>query len=177
MQEQVTNGEKQNKHKPEIREEENVRISVNEGKGDEFSDSFKGKKKYKDVADAAQAAFESAAYAAAAARAAVELSRFQSYDDDDDHDDGHNSSSHQPRKVLNENDSVKAMSSLKREEFNKNTEELEKVNSSSSSDADEIVDEIKINSGVVLESKMQSSAFIDLEKRPLSVRTRRVHGY
>jgi vacuolar protein sorting-associated protein IST1 len=175
--EQVTNGEKQNKHKPEIREEENVRISVNEGKGDEFSDSFKGKKKYKDVADAAQAAFESAAYAAAAARAAVELSRFQSYDDDDDHDDGHNSSSHQPRKVLNENDSVKAMSSLKREEFNKNTEELEKVNSSSSSDADEIVDEIKVNSGVVLESKMQSSAFIDLEKRPLSVRTRRVHGY
>ncbi|CAH9115866.1 unnamed protein product [Cuscuta epithymum] len=35
-------------------------------------------RKYKDVADAAQAAFESAAYAAAAARAAVELSRYES---------------------------------------------------------------------------------------------------
>ncbi|PNY04030.1 hypothetical protein L195_g000441 [Trifolium pratense] len=164
--EQVTNGEKQKKHKPEIREEGNVQISVNEGKGDEFSDSFKGKKKYKDVADAAQAAFESAAYAAAAARAAVELSRFQSHDDDD-HDDGHNSSSPQPRKMSNGHDSVKAMS--------------EKANSGSNSDADEIVDsmdaEIKVVSGVVLESKMQSEPFIDLEKRPLSVRTRKVQGY
>ena len=44
---------------------------------------MKGRKKYKDVADAAQAAFESAAYAAAAARAAVELSRSGSYDPDD----------------------------------------------------------------------------------------------
>ncbi|CAJ2630750.1 unnamed protein product [Trifolium pratense] len=166
--EQVTNGEKQKKHKPEIREEGNVQISVNEGKGDEFSDSFKGKKKYKDVADAAQAAFESAAYAAAAARAAVELSRFQSHnDDDDDHDDGRNSSSPQPRKMSNEHDSVKAMS--------------EKADSGSNSDADEIVDsmdaEIKVVSGVVLESKMQSEPFIDLEKRPLSVRTRKVQGY
>lgn len=41
------------------------------------------KKKYRDVADAAQAAFESAAYAAEAARAAVELSRSQSTDPDD----------------------------------------------------------------------------------------------
>lgn len=38
------------------------------------------RRKYKDVADAAQAAFESAAYAAAAARAAVELSRSESAD-------------------------------------------------------------------------------------------------
>ncbi|GAU14851.1 hypothetical protein TSUD_50630, partial [Trifolium subterraneum] len=67
--EQVTNGEKQNKQKPEIRKEENVQISVNDGK------------------------------------------------------------------------------------------------------------EIKLNSGVILESKMQSSPFIDLEKKPLSVRTRRVQGY
>ncbi|KAK6133830.1 hypothetical protein DH2020_032423 [Rehmannia glutinosa] len=37
-------------------------------------------RKYKDVADAAQAAFESAAYAARAARAAVELSRSESTD-------------------------------------------------------------------------------------------------
>ncbi|XP_076899588.1 uncharacterized protein LOC143553475 [Bidens hawaiensis] len=44
-----------------------------------FTESVKGKKKYKDVEDAAQAAFESAAYAAAAARAAVELSRSRSF--------------------------------------------------------------------------------------------------
>lgn len=36
------------------------------------------RRKYRDVADAAQAAFESAAYAAAAARIAVELSRSES---------------------------------------------------------------------------------------------------
>ncbi|XVF03419.1 hypothetical protein REPUB_Repub04eG0259700 [Reevesia pubescens] len=52
------------------------------GDDDEFSDSTKARKKYRDVADAAQAAFESAAYAAAAARAAVELSR-SSHDPDD----------------------------------------------------------------------------------------------
>ncbi|KAK6242824.1 Vacuolar protein sorting-associated protein Ist1 - like 3 [Theobroma cacao] len=53
------------------------------GDDDEFTDSMKGRKKYRDVADAAQAAFESAAYAAAAARAAVELSRSDSHDPDD----------------------------------------------------------------------------------------------
>lgn len=52
-------------------------------KGEGFSGSMKTRKKYKDVADAAQAAFESAAYAAAAARAAVELSRTESHDPDD----------------------------------------------------------------------------------------------
>ncbi|KAK2635832.1 hypothetical protein Ddye_030624 [Dipteronia dyeriana] len=50
---------------------------------DGFTDSMKTGKRYKDVADAAQAAFESAAYAAEAARAAVELSRFGSHDPDD----------------------------------------------------------------------------------------------
>ncbi|KAL8249732.1 hypothetical protein R6Q59_006600 [Mikania micrantha] len=54
-----------------------------------FSESINGKKKYRDVEDAAQAAFESAAYAAAAARAAVELSRSRS--------SGHDSSSSRPR--------------------------------------------------------------------------------
>lgn len=60
-----------------------VQASGNAGDDAEFSDSRKGKKKYRDVADAAQAAFESAAYAAAAARAAVELSRSDSHDPDD----------------------------------------------------------------------------------------------
>lgn len=61
---------------------------LNEEKVESFSDSMKGRKKYKDVADAAQAAFDSAAYAAAAARAAVELSRSGSYDPDDQNSPG-----------------------------------------------------------------------------------------
>ncbi|KAL8105948.1 hypothetical protein AgCh_029677 [Apium graveolens] len=63
--------------------EDNSSFLLNDEKVESFSDSMKGRKKYKDVADAAQAAFESAAYAAAAARAAVELSRSGSYDPDD----------------------------------------------------------------------------------------------
>lgn len=167
--EQVMNEEKKNQHKSEKKEEDN------EGKSDELSDSFKGRKKYKDVADAAQAAFESAAYAAAAARAAVELSRFQPHDPhyDDDNDDD-NGSSPQSREALNGHDhSVKAMSPLEGEESNKNAEELEKAKdtSSSNSDGDSVDEEI------VLESKMQSTPFIDLEKKPFSVRTKRVQGY
>ncbi|KAG6601314.1 uncharacterized protein LOC111458470 isoform X2 [Cucurbita moschata] len=48
-----------------------------------YADSMRGRKKYKDVGDAAQAAFESAACAAAAARAAVELAQSKSPDQDD----------------------------------------------------------------------------------------------
>lgn len=213
--------EKQNQHKSQIREEENPHILPNRGKNDdddddELSDSFKGRKKYKDVADAAQAAFESAANAAAAARAAVELSRFQSHDPDD-----HNSSSPQPRKVLDGHDSVKAivLTENKGEKFNKNEEELENpkdicgsnsaeevlkgatVSVDAEIEADPFVkeqvsyesenksdDEKKSiqspkqseSGGVlneVLGSKVQSSPFEDLEKRPFSVRTRRLHGY
>nr|XP_043625319.1 uncharacterized protein LOC122596754 [Erigeron canadensis] len=47
-----------------------------------FSESRKGKKKYRDVEDAAQAAYEAAEYAATAARAAVELSRSRSFGSD-----------------------------------------------------------------------------------------------
>jgi len=176
MQEQVTKQEKQNQHKSEIKQDENVHILVNEGKSDEFSDSFKGRKKYKDVADAAQAAFESAAYAAAAARAAVELSRFQSHDPDDDDDHDHTSLSPRPRKVFDGHDSVKAMSPLKGEEFSKNAEELEKVISSSNSGADEIVDSMDAETEVD-SIGVESVPFIDLEKKPFSVRTKRVQGY
>ncbi|XP_022945818.1 uncharacterized protein LOC111449950 [Cucurbita moschata] len=52
-------------------------------KDSRYADSMRGRRKFKDVADAAQAAFESAAYAAAAARAAVELSQSKSLDQDD----------------------------------------------------------------------------------------------
>lgn len=54
----------------------------------ELPESIRGKKKYKDVAAAAQEAFESAAYAAAAARAAVALSRSESRDKDPYDDSG-----------------------------------------------------------------------------------------
>ncbi|KAH7519740.1 hypothetical protein FEM48_Zijuj08G0069300 [Ziziphus jujuba var. spinosa] len=50
---------------------------------------MKGKKKYQDVAAAAQKAFISAAHAAAAARAAVELSTSNSQDRDDQNGSDH----------------------------------------------------------------------------------------
>ncbi|GMI73412.1 hypothetical protein HRI_001010500 [Hibiscus trionum] len=53
-----------------------------------LTESIKARKKYRDVADAAQEAFESAAYAAAAARAAVELSRIGPQDSDRDDQTG-----------------------------------------------------------------------------------------
>ncbi|OMO80186.1 hypothetical protein CCACVL1_13135 [Corchorus capsularis] len=55
---------------------------------EKLSESMKARKKYRDVAAAAQEAFESAAYAAAAARAAVELSRTESQDFDSDDENG-----------------------------------------------------------------------------------------
>ncbi|KAL4577008.1 hypothetical protein LXL04_013109 [Taraxacum kok-saghyz] len=61
-----------------------------------FSESRKGKKKYRDVEDAAQAAFELAADATNAARAAVELSRTKSFGSDNP-----NSPNSRPRKALN----------------------------------------------------------------------------
>lgn len=61
------------------------------------------RRKYKDVADAAQAAFESAAYAAAAARAAVELSRSESHDLDDP-----KSPSQKPRNVSDFHEDLKS---------------------------------------------------------------------
>ncbi|GMI75373.1 IST1-LIKE 6 [Hibiscus trionum] len=67
------------------------------GLGDDYGISYspKARKKYKDVADAAQAAFKSAAHAAAAARAAVELSRSDFHDPED-----HNSPDHQRKRVF-----------------------------------------------------------------------------
>ncbi|CAI0552484.1 unnamed protein product [Linum tenue] len=53
-----------------------------------LTDSVRMKRKYKDVADAAQAAFESAAHAADAARAAVELSRSDDPRRPDNHGNG-----------------------------------------------------------------------------------------
>jgi len=116
--------ELQNQLGPE-KEEENESILPSRGKNEELTDSFKGRKKYKDVADAAQAAFESAAYAAAAARAAVELSRSQSHDPDD-----HDSPGPQTRKVEDGQDNAKhqmekeIFSETQGEDFNKDIDEL-----------------------------------------------------
>ncbi|KAJ0038600.1 hypothetical protein Pint_23292 [Pistacia integerrima] len=110
---------------------------------DEFSDSMKAGKKYKDVADAAQAAFESAAHAAAAARAAVELSRSEFHDPDD-----HSGPSTWQRRETGRDDSVKLESESKIEEIlgeskaaeskhSENEAEHERSISSSSSDLTE----------------------------------------
>lgn len=112
-------------------------------KEDGLSDSMKARKKYKDVADAAQAAFESAAYAAEAARAAVELSRPGSHDPDD-----HGSPSNRQRKVTDRQQPVNIDSGSKNQEIHgeiqaelskqsKNTAELERAMSTSNSDSTE----------------------------------------
>ncbi|KAK3033651.1 hypothetical protein RJ639_034530 [Escallonia herrerae] len=84
-----------------------------------FTDSMKARRKYRDVADAAQAAFESAAYAAAAARAAVELSRSESQDPDDQ-----DKPSPRQRKVPNTQGSMKSEFQSGEEKDIQRTEDL-----------------------------------------------------
>lgn len=71
-----------------------LQMSPEEIEKDGLSDSVHARKKYRDVADAAQAAFESAANAAEAARAAVELSRSGPHEPDNQnsHNGGRNRS-------------------------------------------------------------------------------------
>ncbi|KAK7368018.1 hypothetical protein VNO80_10040 [Phaseolus coccineus] len=219
--------EMQNLHEPE-KKEENISILPSGGTNEELTNSFTGGKKYKDVADAAQAAFESAAYAAAAARAALELSRSESHDPSD-----HDSPGPQPRKVEDGHDNVKPqiekeiLSENQQEDFNKDMDELKRskdvicrnstdkvlmgVNASVDAEieADPLEEEVvyddsgdetdnnqnknesskKTSSGygtgkvvnlgsrklvlnTVSESKMQGVPQLDLQKRPISVRTR-----
>lgn len=119
------------------------------GKDDDFSESMEAKKKYKDVAHAAQAAFESAAYAAAAARAAVELARPDSRDPDD-----HNSPHDRIRKASDKHKQMNVESKSKDDDIqggsqseepnNKNAAEHEKAMSISSSDSND-EDIIRVN--------------------------------
>ncbi|XP_020208171.1 uncharacterized protein LOC109793112 [Cajanus cajan] len=215
------NLEKQNLHEPE-KKEENASILPSRGKDEELTDSFKGRQKYKDVADAAQAAFESAAYAAAAARAALELSRSESHDPDD-----HDSPSPQPRKVEDDgHDNVRPppeeneILSETEEEFDKDIDDIKRpkdiiscnstdeILKGAEIDADPLEKEIvfdetdeetdnehkrnqssktsseygagiEVGSGsrklvlnTVAGSEMQSVPQLDLQKRPISVRTR-----
>ncbi|KAK7407559.1 hypothetical protein VNO78_09512 [Psophocarpus tetragonolobus] len=121
--------EKQAQHESE-KKEENVSILPSKGKDEELTDSFKGKKKYKDVADAAQAAFESAAYAAAAARAAMELSRSESHDPD--------SPRLQPRKVEDGHDNVRPQ-----------LEEKEILSETQSEESDNEIHELKSSEDII----------------------------
>lgn len=112
---------------------DNVQASAEEaGNDDRFSGSIKPRK-YKDVADAAQAAFESAAYAADAARAAVQLSRSESQDPDDQ-----NSPGSKRGKLSDRYESFKSLSESQHEQ---NRGELKRSTSSSSldSDGDEVI--------------------------------------
>lgn len=180
----------------------------------ENNGSAKGKKKYRDVADAAQAAFESAAYAAAAARAAVELSR-SGHDSDNQDSPG----SRQGRSVR-KNKSLKIESDSEEEKapVENQTAELRSLSSSSSESATQgnspgkgvvydesdsktiIGNKSKLPSQLQIPSKFQAGVEVDsiqqnslehedessetgstmrlnLERGPLSVRTRRVRGY
>ena len=98
---------------------------------DRFSDSVKTRKKYTDVADAAQAAFESAAYAAAAARAAVELSRSGHDSDNQDSPGSRQGKSSRRNKPMN----MEYESEEEQNPVENQTGELRRSLSSSSSDA------------------------------------------
>lgn len=120
-----------------------------------FSDSMKGKKKYRDVADAAQAAFESAAYAAAAARAAVELSRSEPHDpgDQDSPNNGrgkalkkHEIMTHESELVNKETHNENQAEKMKQ----KNASELKRSMSASSSDSAEDISKVTTKSSDVI---------------------------
>lgn len=128
----------------------NLRILHEEiGKDDGFSDSMKVRRKYRDVADAAQAAFESAAYAAEAARAAVELSRSEPHDPDDQ-----GSPSTGQGKVLYRHGITKTESESVNEEMHnenrveemrqKNAAELKRSVTTSSSDSAEDISKVTV---------------------------------
>lgn len=135
-----------------------------------FNESRTGKKKYKDVEDAAQAAFESAAYAAAAARAAVELSRSRSFGSDNP-----DSPNTRPRKVLNFKNE-KSKLHLENEEtlvFDESDVENEVETSEFSSSKEPEFGAGNVETGFGDGVKVPE---LDLTKRPMSVRTRRVYG-
>lgn len=156
-----------------------------------FSGSMKTKK-YRDVADAAQAAFESAAYAAAAARAAVELSRSDPRDPD--------SPNPRPRKIFNSDDSSESKNDdeeqgqVKDPELEKenrpskmenkgthNRTEHKRTMSGESSDSAENVLNTSIMSDKDVafdesdDENVKKQMILNIDRKPISVRTRRLH--
>ncbi|KAJ7943184.1 IST1-like protein [Quillaja saponaria] len=230
------NVNKQNQPISDSEVEDNLDIFPETGRNYHFSDSFKTRQKYKDVADAAQAAFESAAYAAAAARAAVELSRSEPRDPDDQ-----NSPNARPTRIPDRHGMTRLMSQTEDKETRiekqvdlklRNSLEVGKEKSASNSTSAEQIsketmvptdafgeddpfekelvfddsdNETYINhnstksqeqissrhlsglkagpghtnpiSHAGAESDLQSRQQLDLQKRPISVRTRQVRGY
>ncbi|KAL6566398.1 hypothetical protein OROGR_002013 [Orobanche gracilis] len=162
------------------------------------------RRKYKDVAEAAQVAFESAAYAAAAARAAVELSRFDSINPDGSpHTPGPGKSEYQTHEeYTSEDEQTKSAAKYEKIhpvpncdcEIEKGMEQL-KANedvivtefkrshsetSPHSSDGDVTVDESDGEDGIGAGLKMggagrTSTELSNINRRPVSVRTRKAH--
>lgn len=143
------------------------------------------RRKYRDVADAAQAAFESAAYAAAAARAAVELSRSESTDPDD--------RSLRPRKVSttysDPNVIKRSLSSSSSDSFEGNVKGVEILVSSEEegemNQRDRVLfDESDVEDEQKGEMKMEkgrgdkSAEFepLNINRRPISMRNRWAQG-
>ncbi|KDP29391.1 hypothetical protein JCGZ_18312 [Jatropha curcas] len=130
---------------------DNLQILPEEIEKDGFTDSAKARKKYKDVADAAQAAFESAAYAAAAARAAVELSRSEPHDPDNQ-----NGPDNQGRKVSNKDERINLDSKPRDQEIQNENESTDSEGnsaaeqktpvSSAPSDSDPVEDDMRVYS-------------------------------
>lgn len=123
---------------------DDLQMSAEDLKRDGQSDSTHARKKYRDVADAAQAAFESAANAAAAARAAVELSRSGPHEPDNQN--SHNGGRNRSLK----GEPIQTESQFENQEIHQNNEvvkenaqgvaELKRLVSTSSTESDEILE-------------------------------------
>ncbi|KAG6601794.1 IST1-like protein, partial [Cucurbita argyrosperma subsp. sororia] len=185
---------RQNQSEPHGGVGENLKFSTEVPSG--------SKQKYKDVADAAQAAFESAAQAAAAARAAMELSRSESQDPDGPSSPGPGSATTSYHKQEQKKSEVEAKPKSeieyeygKEEEGSKIRAEAEVKNSmcGCSSNRELFVKENRemdeqratnIEIGEEMEANLEKTEItekpsfrLNLEKKPISVRTRRVRGY
>ncbi|KAI4373294.1 hypothetical protein MLD38_011431 [Melastoma candidum] len=120
------------------------------------SDSPTQRMEFKDVADAAQVAFESAAYAAAAARAAVELSRSRSQ------------SHHPERETSRGSRGEESEQSDEEPGFYESDDETGPNHSSRNTKGGEPTEHT--NDG--REAEAGSEPRLDLEKKPISVRTK-----
>ncbi|GKC00940.1 IST1-like protein, partial [Tanacetum coccineum] len=159
-----------------------------------FTESRKGRNKYRNAEDAAQDAFESAAYAAAAARAAVELSRSRSFGSDNP-----DSPNTRPRKVLEKSNLEIPEPELGPEHEMVNVEAADETSKNNTKDTngDHLIVDKPLENNVVFDESdneienepvgfMSSKQLefnewskvhqLDLTKKPISVRTKRVYG-
>ncbi|XP_038884116.1 uncharacterized protein LOC120075040 [Benincasa hispida] len=177
--EKLTRNTRQNQPEPRSEVVENLQFSTEVASG--------SKQKYKDVADAAQAAFESAAQAAAAARAAMELSR--SHDGPSSpKSPGSGTTPHDKQEL--EKAEVESKPNPETENRNRRGggggEEEEEEEEGNKMRGDEMDEErgSKVKNGLNVERKVEKTEVsekgsfrLNLEKKPISVRTRRVRGH